>query len=119
LRTRSWGSAEGRVTPRIRFNNAAAALPVVLAGQVIARLPEAYIRDERTTAASSRCFPGWRPAPLAVNVITPPGRRGRARVRVLIDFPAPASREGVGGRCGALTGRIDRIAATVKRRGRR
>jgi DNA-binding transcriptional LysR family regulator len=80
------GSADVRVTPRIRFNNAAAALPLVLAGQVIARLPEAYIREELEDGRLVEVLPGWRPAPLPVNVITPPGKARPARVRVFIDF---------------------------------
>lgn len=80
------GHYEVRVAPRIRFNNAAAALPVVLAGHVIARMPEIYIREELGDGRLVQALPGWRPAPLAVNVITPPGKARPARVRVLIDF---------------------------------
>lgn len=80
------GSCEVRVTPRIRINNAAAALPVVIAGQAIARMPEVYIRDELEDGRLVDALPGWRPAPLPVNVITPPGKARPARVRVFIDF---------------------------------
>jgi DNA-binding transcriptional LysR family regulator len=80
------GSVDVRITPRIRINNAAAALPVVIAGQAIARMPDVYIRDELEAGVLIDALPGWRPAPLAVNVITPPGKARPARVRVFIDF---------------------------------
>lgn len=80
------GSVEVRVAARVRFNNAAAALPVVLAGQAIARMPEIYIGEELKDGRLVEVLSGWRPQPLAVNVITPPGKARPARVRVFIDF---------------------------------
>ena len=80
------GACDVRVTPRIRFNNAAAALPVVVAGMAIARMPAVYIHDELAAGRLVDALPGWRPVPLPVNVITPPGKARPARVRVFIDF---------------------------------
>lgn len=80
------GHCDVHVTPRIRFNNAAAAVPVVTAGLAIARMPEIYIREELEAGRLVRVLPDWRPVPLAVNVITPPGKARPARVRVFIDF---------------------------------
>jgi DNA-binding transcriptional LysR family regulator len=80
------GRCEVRVDGRIRFNNAVAALPVVVAGLAIARMPEIYIREELEDGRLVEALPGWRPQPLPVNVITPPGKARPARVRVLIEF---------------------------------
>jgi DNA-binding transcriptional LysR family regulator len=80
------GRCDVRVIPRIRFNNAAAAVPVVIAGLAIARMPEIYIREELEAGRLVAVLPGWRPVPLPVNVITPPGKARPARVRVFIDF---------------------------------
>jgi DNA-binding transcriptional LysR family regulator len=49
-------------------------------------MPEIYIREELEDGRLEQALPGWRPAALPVNVITPPGKARPARVRVLIDF---------------------------------
>jgi DNA-binding transcriptional LysR family regulator len=80
------GRCEVRVDGRIRYNNAAAAVPLVLAGHAIAQMPEIYIRQELDDGRLVNALPGWRPPPLPANVITPPGKARPARVRVLIEF---------------------------------
>jgi DNA-binding transcriptional LysR family regulator len=80
------GGCTVRVDGRLRCNNAAAALPLVLAGHAAALMPEMYIWQELQEGLLTRTLTDWQAAPVPVSVITPPGKARPARVRVLIDF---------------------------------
>jgi len=80
------GRCTVHVAGRFRYNNGAAATPVILAGHAMALQPELYIWQELQDGRLVQALPEWRSDPVRVSVVTPPGRARPARVRVLIDF---------------------------------
>lgn len=70
----------------VHVNNAIAALPALVAGIGLAAIPQAYIADELADGRLEEVLKDWTVTPIAVHVVTPPGRARPARVRALLDF---------------------------------
>ncbi|HEY5851907.1 MAG TPA: LysR family transcriptional regulator [Lysobacter sp.] len=69
----------------LRVNNAEALNPALLAGQGLALQPEFLVWREIKAGKLEVVMPEWSPPPIALHVVTPPGRVRPARVQVLID----------------------------------
>lgn len=67
-------------------NSGDALLPALTAGLGIARLPEFIVGDAITRGGLVEILPDWRPAPVGLHLMTPPGTLRPARVEALIDF---------------------------------
>lgn len=71
---------------RLRCNNADAVLPSVVAGHGIAIMPDfvsgAALADGRVVTV----LDAWTPPPVALHLVTPPGRLRPRRVNALLDF---------------------------------
>lgn len=70
----------------LRVNNAEALNPALLAGMGLALQPEFLIWRELKEGRLEVVMPEWAPPPIALHVVTPPGRVRPARVQVLIEY---------------------------------
>jgi len=75
-----------RVEAAYRFNNAAAAVPLLTAGLAMAAQPELFVRRELASGVLEVVLPGWTVDPIPIHALTPPAKTRPARVRVLIEF---------------------------------
>jgi len=110
------GRCEVRVNARIRFNNAAAALPVVVAGHAIS--PDAADLHPRRAGGRppGRCASRLASGAAAGERHHPAGQ-GATRARASVDrLPAGSPRQGAVGAGSRRLNLIGRRAATVKRR---
>ena len=82
------GGDEAAVTPRgpLRANNADALAPALLAGLGLAIQPEFTVWEDLAADRLEQVMTEWSLPPIALHMVTPPGRLRPARVGVLIDF---------------------------------
>jgi len=73
------------VNAPLRVNNAEALNPALLAGMGIALQPEFLVWRELKAGKLEVVMPEWSPPPIALHVVTPPGRVRPARVQLLIE----------------------------------
>jgi len=73
------------VNAQLRVNNAEALNPALLAGMGIALQPEFLVWRELKAGKLEIVLPEWSPPPIALHVVTPPGRVRPARVQLLIE----------------------------------
>ena len=73
------------VTAPLRVNNAEALNPALVAGMGIALQPEFLVWRELKAGKLEIVLPEWSPPPIALHVVTPPGRVRPARVQLLIE----------------------------------
>ena len=86
FRHRQQGECSVRVSGRIRLDNADVALPALLAGMGISRMPDFLVWKSLRGGQLVEVLPDWIGPQAALNIVTPPGRLRPARVTVLIDY---------------------------------
>jgi len=74
-----------RPSDRLRGNNGDALTPALLAGHGVTIQPDFIVWKELAEGRLEKVMTDWRPLPIALHLVTPPGRRG-ARVQALVDF---------------------------------
>jgi DNA-binding transcriptional LysR family regulator len=82
---RKHGDFSISVPAPLRVNNAEALNPALLAGLGLALQPEFLVWRELKAGKLEVVMPDWAPPPIALHVVTPPGRVRPARVQVLIE----------------------------------
>jgi DNA-binding transcriptional LysR family regulator len=82
------GGDEEAVTPRgsLRANNADALAPALWSGLGLAVQPEFVVWKDIAAGRLEQVLPEWLLPPIALHLVTPPGRPRPVRVGVLIDF---------------------------------
>ncbi len=70
----------------MRANNAEALTPALHAGLGIAVQPDFLTWEDLASGRLMRVLPDWSPPPIALNVVTPPGRHRAGSVAALIRF---------------------------------
>lgn len=74
----------------VRINNGDAMLPVLCAGLGIGQLPDFICDAEIASGRLVSILTDWTPPPIALHLVTPPGRIRARRVTALIDWLAEA-----------------------------
>lgn len=85
---RRQGSFAQVVPSTLRVNNAEALVPALCAGLGLALQPEFLAWDALQAGLIETTLPGWEAEPIALHIVTPPGRAKPARVQALIEFLA-------------------------------
>ncbi|MEO1169541.1 MAG: LysR family transcriptional regulator [Pseudomonadota bacterium] len=80
--------AQVRPSGPLRANNSDAMMPALMAGHGIALVPDFMLAQHDPGGSLVPLLPDWSPPPVALHLVTPPGRERPARVTALIDFLA-------------------------------
>jgi DNA-binding transcriptional LysR family regulator len=80
------GESSVRVTGRLRLDNADVAVPALLAGLGVAKMPDFLVWRHLRDGTLVELLPDWMTPPGALHVVTPPGALRPARVTALIDY---------------------------------
>ena len=80
------GECSVRVTGRMRLDNADVALPALLAGLGVARIPDFIVWQHLRDGRLLELLPEWSTLAAALNIVTPPGMLRPARVTALIEY---------------------------------
>jgi len=85
---RNRAGEEVEIAPKgpLRANNADVLGPALLAGLGLAVQPAFLVWDVLASGRLEAVMPDWSLPPIALNIVTPPGRLRPARVRAVIDF---------------------------------
>jgi DNA-binding transcriptional LysR family regulator len=78
--------AQVRPSGPLRINNSDAMMPSLEAGHGIALVPDFMLAQCEAPDRLEKLLPQWSPPPIALHLVTPPGRLRPARVTALIDF---------------------------------
>lgn len=74
--------------PGLQVNNAEALTPALLAGLGVALQPDFLAWTDLQTGALETVMDDWQVEPIALHIVTPPGRSRPARVQALIEYLA-------------------------------
>jgi DNA-binding transcriptional LysR family regulator len=85
FRHRKAGEAYVRVESRVRANNGDALVPLLIAGQGMAVLPDFVIGPEVIAGRLESVLPEWMGNDAGVHIVSPPGAQRPRRVSLLID----------------------------------
>lgn len=86
FRARDGAEVSVKAQGPLSANSGDAAMPALLAGLGIARLPDFILGDALETGRVVEILPDWAPAPVGLHLLTPPSALRPARVEALIDF---------------------------------
>lgn len=76
------------VPSALRVNNAEALVPALRAGLGLALQPEFLAWEDLRAGRLLQAMPAWQVDPIALHIVTPPGRAKPARVQALADYLA-------------------------------
>jgi len=85
---RSKGAFSQVVRPVLLANNAEALAPALRAGMGLAMQPEFLVWDDLRSGAVEAALTDWQTPPIALHIVSPPGRAKPARVQALIQYLA-------------------------------
>ena len=85
---RSKGEFSQVVTPVLLANNAEALVPALRAGLGLAMQPEFLVWDDLRSGAVEAALTEWQTPPIALHIVSPPGRAKPARVQALVQYLA-------------------------------
>lgn len=85
---RSKGEFSQVVTPVLLANNAEALVPALRAGLGLAMQPEFLVWDDLRSGTVEAALTEWQTPPIALHIVSPPGRAKPARVQALVQYLA-------------------------------
>lgn len=81
-------TAAMRPAGALKVNSGTAMLPALRDGLGIGVLPDFICGEDIAEGRLAAILPAWKPPPIALHIVTPPGRLRARRVELLIDFLA-------------------------------
>ena len=88
FRHETHGEFSQALPTRLNVNNAEALAPALRAGNGLALQPEFLAWEDLQSGVLETAMDDWRVDPIALHIVTPPGRRRPARVQALIEYLA-------------------------------